>query len=338
MVDPQEQGEESFSMSNDVNVQNTSRIAAASRLSAIKKNYINDEYTKYFVKRHTRLSPVMNRGTYIRFTGIQSVLKKFIEISNSLPSDFSRGQIISLGSGLDTSYFLNADELYKFKFFEVDFPAVNKIKISTILSTPELAGKFPVPPVVDEINWTFDSPNYSIISGDLCEFDCKITNILSKFGFDTSLPTLVIAECVLVYMPAQYSSNVISWLQDRIENLVFICYEQINPHDRFGKMMVANLKDQGIHLKGLDEIALLQDQENRFSVSAGFNYSKALDLWSFYQSCISEQEKAKISKLEFLDEFEELKILLQHYCFTLAYKCSSEYSHLFQKIEFIKSS
>lgn len=56
-----------------------------------------------------------------------------------------------------------------------------------------------------------------------------------------SVPTLFISECVLIYLPPQNGSAVIEWAAKTFPCGAFCTYEQINPDDPFGQVMVSNI-------------------------------------------------------------------------------------------------
>ena len=53
---------------------------------------------------------------------------------------------------------------------------------------------------------------------------------------DFSCPTLLLAECVLVYVGTDKSGGLLQWLADKFSNAAFINYEQLNMEDRFGQV------------------------------------------------------------------------------------------------------
>lgn len=59
------------------------------------------------------------------------------------------------------------------------------------------------------------------------------------------------------------------------------------------------------------------DQAQRFS-AAGFPDAKGVSLKQIRHQAIPKQELERISKLEMLDEVEELELLLDHYCIAWA--------------------
>jgi tRNA wybutosine-synthesizing protein 4 len=84
--------------------------------------------------------------------------------------------------------------------------------------------------------------HYSLISGDLRNWDKDIVPRLNDIGFDYSLPTLFFSECCLIYLPPDSACNIMTWSSSNIASSAFIIYEQVNPSDAFGRMMIENLK------------------------------------------------------------------------------------------------
>lgn len=68
--------------------------------------------------------------------------------------------------------------------------------------------------------------DYHLIGADLRqmrEFEYK----LSTADLDFSQPTLIIAECVFVYMDEQHSFELIEYLAKLFETIAIINYEQV---------------------------------------------------------------------------------------------------------------
>lgn len=60
---------------------------------------------------------------------------------------------------------------------------------------------------------------------------------------DFSIPTLVLTECLLVYLKKEDSDKIMSSIKDFFTgDLLFLNYEMIHPNDAFGKVMVSNLE------------------------------------------------------------------------------------------------
>jgi [phosphatase 2A protein]-leucine-carboxy methyltransferase len=92
-----------------------------------------------------------------------------------------------------------------------------------------------------------------------------------------------------------------------------ILYEPILPQDAFGRTMISNLKTRNIHLHTLTAWPELGDQRARL-IMQGFEAAKAEDTSYIWRHWVSAEEKERVGRLEFLDELEELELLLRHYC------------------------
>ena len=68
---------------------------------------------------------------------------------------------------------------------------------------------------------------------------------------DREIPTLVLTECLLVYMSAADSDSILTWVSGAFPNVALVNYEMINPDDKFGQMMVDNLEQRGCCLLGI---------------------------------------------------------------------------------------
>ncbi|KAI8318904.1 leucine carboxyl methyltransferase [Martensiomyces pterosporus] len=317
------QADWSFGESNDdAIVQGTSNDAAASRESAARLGYIGDVFIRHFVKHPQRRAPLINRGTYCRFHGVQRILRQF---ATSLRTDTEqepgslRGQIVVLGAGLDTSYFiLRSLGLNVRRYFEIDFAEITAKKAATIYRKRDLAGLLPADTKVASGGSELHSQSYSLISGDLREFETQVVPKLMTHGFDAEEPTLFLSECVLIYLDPKYSDKILDWITNAVPNAGILTYEQILPDDRFGRMMIENLRGRGLELKGLHAHPTLKSTAQRF-VSRGWHSAAAVDLADYHDKCVEKQEIARLAKIEFLDEWEEFRLLAQHYAFTLAF-------------------
>jgi [phosphatase 2A protein]-leucine-carboxy methyltransferase len=86
--------------SKDRIIQQTDYDASSSRLSALELDYLTDPYAKAFLKpgeQIPRRYPIINRGTYVRSTAIDTLVLRFLQAEPG-----TRKQIISLGAGSDT--------------------------------------------------------------------------------------------------------------------------------------------------------------------------------------------------------------------------------------------
>lgn len=73
--------------------------------------------------------------------------------------------------------------------------------------------------------------DYKLIAADVRDGDI-IREKLSDV--DAAKPTLVLTECLLVYMSTEDSSSILKWVSEAFPSVAFINYEMINPDDKFG--------------------------------------------------------------------------------------------------------
>ncbi|WWD16185.1 hypothetical protein CI109_100610 [Kwoniella shandongensis] len=140
---------------------------------------------------------------------------------------------------------------------------------------------------------------------------------------DPTLPTLFLAECLFPYMPPGDSEAVISWFGNEFERCVGVVYEMVGLGDSFGNVMKRNLASRNLSIPGSIPFTTPQSQADRFlashsdsgsgSTPSRFTEAGAKTLWQVREECIDPNELHRISKLEFLDEIEELRLVLEHY-------------------------
>jgi len=80
--------------------------------------------------------------------------------------------------------------------------------------------------------------------------------------------------------------------------------------------MVTNLASRGIHLQTLKRYSSLQAQRQRLLLAGLSDGQGARDVHQLYgdEEWVSQSERERIEKLEWLDEVEEWKLLASHYC------------------------
>ena len=85
---------------------------------------------------------------------------------------------------------------------------------------------------------------------------------------DKSKPTLVLTECLLVYLKNEDSNKIIQWCSSFFNEAPFVGilnYEMIEPFDAFGQTMVNNLRDRGCDLLGLEGCPTIEAQIQRMA-------------------------------------------------------------------------
>ena len=91
---------------------------------------------------------------------------------------------------------------------------------------------------------------YRLLTADLRDI-AGLNAALVAAGADPNVPTLLLSECVLVYLEPEESCAIIAWAARAFSRSVFVTYEQVRPHDAFGVVMSRHLEERGYSLRGL---------------------------------------------------------------------------------------
>ncbi|XP_066545264.1 leucine carboxyl methyltransferase 1 [Amia ocellicauda] len=300
----------------DEAVRTTCDDASVCKRFATSKGYWKDPYIQYFVRQTgERKAPEINRGYYARVRGVSHLLDAFLR------QMACNCQVINLGAGLDTTFWRLKDEnLLPKKYFEVDFPMIVARKIHNIKTKPPLSKPIVETHSTDALlidGHSLDSDRYCIIGADLRDLP-GLEEKLKAFQLKPELPTLLVSECVLVYMTPEQSATLARWAANTFPTAMFINYEQVNMADRFGQVMIENLQRRQCNLAGVEVCRSLDSQKDRF-LTTGWERADALDMMAVY-SALPQDDVARIEQLEFLDERELLQQLLQHYSICWATK------------------
>ncbi|XP_075686632.1 leucine carboxyl methyltransferase 1 isoform X2 [Rhinoderma darwinii] len=283
----------------DEAVRGTCDDASVCKRFAVSIGYWKDPYIQYFVRQaKERKAPEINRGYYARVQGVNHLLNAFLKKTEC------KCQIINLGAGLDTTFWRLKDEnILPIKYFEVDFPSIVARKLYNL--------KFSQPGLHTLLHHRRRPEKREGHGGEAEEI---------WHGPTVRLPTLLVAECVLVYMTPEQSGSLLKWAACTFPTAMFINYEQVNMADRFGQIMVENLQRRQCNLAGVEACRSLQSQTERL-LSNGWESADAWDMIKVYSN-LPRADVVRMEKLEFLDEKELLEQLLLHYCISWAAKDS----------------
>ena len=296
-------------------VQSTSNDALKTKISCVISNYYKDPFICYMEpgSNHKKFLPLINRGTYCRVFAINSKLHEAINNFRKLDEyKNSKINIIILGSGFDTTYFNLMSEGYtNIEFYEFDYKEIIDKKLKYISKAK---------PLLNIINK--NKNNYHLINCDITNKKL-FTETLNNIKTQENDLTIVICECLLVYIEESVTIEMISCLTDKFSNMYLLEYDLIGPDDPFGKEMVDNLKTRDIYLKGFDDVKNINDQINRLK-KLNFEDINIVDMYHVYFNVLPLEERKRIEKLELMDEFEELNLLQRHACFGFASKCKND--------------
>ena len=339
----------------DDRTQFTASDAMVCKHSAASKGYFEDTLVASFINidvpipatnfAQRRKPPIINRGYFARVHSINSTIQKFITAADA--GTIKRRQIISLGSGFDTlSLRLLRGKDEHLHIYEVDFEKIIRRKVGICLNDPVIR-ELLIPShennkdlFREEKNGGSDSSgnrsngtralslndatgNYSFnnlhfLSGDLRNAESIIESLL-QVSLDPTAPTLILTECVMVYMEKSPSMSLCRAFSELLSEASWLTYDMISPTDIFGRTMLRNLTAARFNIPGFIDFPTLELQSARF-LECGWDRAKSDTMLSVYDNHITLEEKHRISRLEIFDEIEEWQMLMSHYSLTVAVK------------------
>ncbi|XP_052784460.1 leucine carboxyl methyltransferase 1-like [Mya arenaria] len=300
-------------MSSEEGVRATNDDAAQCKRYAVDKGYWQDPYIKLFTSRgQQNHAPEISIGYYARVKGLRMILEKFLTVTDG------KCQIVSIGAGFDTLFWNLKDAgINVTSFIEVDFSAVTSRKIHSIRRSQVLLQK--ITNEDEEIRFSttdLHGKDYHLVAANLKNLK-DFNKKLGECGIDKTLPTIFIAECVLVYIEKDCTDALLKWTVDNFSTVFFVNYEQVNMGDKFGEVMMENLRSRECMLH-TEYCASIDTQIQRMS-SQGFEGADAMEMRHVLYR-LPQNDVMRIQRIEFLDEQELLEQLMSHYCYCWAYK------------------
>ena len=301
------------------------------------------------ISRFTPLKPPMiNRGTYLRTAAISRKLAQFVAEHRLL----GKVQIVSLGAGNDTRPFSVVPNNVNVHYYELDFEETARLKKLSILSSEQLSACLDIHPLplqdlptsaaqISAFNPALHTARYHLVPCDLRELkpDRTLHTVPGLESLDRTVPTLIVSECCICYLSQDDSNNVILFWRSNLDAGEFVVYEPLGGSDeqhtesdadaashrpnRFGEVMVKNLICRGIEMPTLLLYGTVEAQVERFKLLLDTDTQHRCDVWCkdmkwVYDHEVDYGEIDRISRLEMLDEMEELNLINSHYCLMVA--------------------
>jgi O-methyltransferase involved in polyketide biosynthesis len=231
--------------SNSISSPSAAVIENWPRRPAKSKPENDDQYTCFIFSSLTkrpidtvlRKPPIINRGTYTRYYVINIFIKQFLEAC--IENDECPCQILCLGSGYDSMgmRLIHEYSSYRLSVFEVDYSETTLVKEAIVESYMDNLRSSRKEEVAT-------SAGIKFIGHDLSDSAGLIPILLAQ-GFIPTVPTLILTECVLVYLEELHTSNLIAAFGEICSTAAWVSYDMVNPHDPFGKTMLANITASG---------------------------------------------------------------------------------------------
>lgn len=159
---------------------------------------------------------------------------------------------------------------------------------------------------------------YNLLPCDLNTFSFDLGPSLleeSSSLLDPSIDTLIIAECLLVYLLPEVTNSILKWCASTFSSCVVVGYDPVNFNDAFGRMMVNNLKvycvqcarisidpllqTRGIQLLGSAEHTSVKSQSTRLA-RVGLEFSGAKSVSEIRKFVVPQEELQRYAPTYFL--------------------------------------
>jgi len=359
---------------SDRAVISTADDAVLAKLSCVEKGYYQDAFIHSMAKgvkgansksygsaggrnSSSSMEPIIRKGTHARVCAVDKAISAFLSLQLEEDTSNAKGrrQVVILGAGRDTTYlryrfgYQKGFEENQVDWFEVDHPFVIEQKAHTWLCNSAPAGyKYNSEMnVATGVSYraSFSSQGasdandstYHLICHDLRSPPSSLFEKLSDpfHGYDRSIPTIFVMECVIMYLPDEASRNLLRYLagngaeadqSNQVDSFVTIAmYDPIPNNDRFGQVMLNNLQKRGItgqtHEDGerheqlsLERTPTLSDHLAKLN-KCGFDIAVGCHMMDAYDyGIVSIDDRRRAARCEMLDELEEFVLLMRHYC------------------------
>lgn len=240
-----------------------------------------------------RKTPLLNRIYQTRSSLMHKLVSNGLKAIELGDSTKSVPQLLILGVGLDTSYNSYCD-----RTFAVDFAEVIEQQSAANNS---------------------DGRQINLVVGDLRQADIMLDDLL-KVGFDPSLPTLILLECVLSYVEPLAAQTLLFTLTTRLANAILVMYDPVLPFHNVHGAGLAAMMHQKFEERGAPLLSCAHSVE-QYGLNlrqAGWKHVTALSVNQAARLFLSAAERKAGVLAEPFDEFASLALLQNYYVIGVA--------------------
>ncbi|GAA5915756.1 hypothetical protein JCM6882_003846 [Rhodosporidiobolus microsporus] len=325
----------------DAAVRSTDSDALLSRASAHSLGYLSDPYSLLFLSPAQRRSPekrppLINIGTHARTWAVDELVEQFLSRVAGAAGG-GQVQVLSLGAGTDTRFWRmrkrweeekeKVGEWRCRRWVEVDFAEATGAKARVVSSKQDLKGALGGAVKIEQGGLGLSSPLYALLPGDLRSLSSLTASLLSPPPssspsepaeplLDPFLPTLLLLECVTIYLNPEVTDAVLSWFTSTFggaRGSAVVSYDPFGLEDQFGAVMKRNLAARNLSLPGASSTPTLSSLTERLERNGVKGECGALSVKEIREGVVPADERERVTKIEQIDEVEELNLVLSHY-------------------------
>lgn len=148
----------------------------------------------------------------------------------------------------------------------------------------------------------------------------SVRRALAASAWSGAAPTLLLAECVLVYLRPEPAAELLRALALDHPRAALLLYDQCNLGDKFGEVLVRNLGARGCGVCGASAAGAAHGPPALHAArleALGWERARAWDMHRVWRA-LPDADRARVERIEMLDERELLHQLNSHYALALA--------------------
>ncbi|RHY01099.1 hypothetical protein DYB36_002392 [Aphanomyces astaci] len=267
----------------------------------------------------------IHRGYYLRHIAVERAVSLFLQAATDHHGDGRPVQIVSLGAGFGTLFFRLAGKTDTghppVRMFEVDCDAISSQKVALLKASPStFFGANGQVTATDTTTLAATVHHDNGNTSTYVAFACDLGNVtllarhLAAYGLDPTLPTLVLAECVLAYLTPEASTSLLRWTAEALAECMFVAYDPIGLTDSstFGAQLQQYFDNKGCALRSTSIMPSVQGYA-RLLRHVGWRCIRLGHMNAIYDALTTPTERRRVNALEPFDELEDWVLTNHHY-------------------------
>jgi len=246
-----------------------------------------------------RKTPLLNRIYQTRSKLMHKLVSTGLKTLSEISGNSAEPQLLLLGAGLDTSY-----NSYTTRTYAVDFAHV----------------------IAQRTSFANDKPAIKLVVGDLREADALMSD-LQNAGFEMTLPTVILLECVLSYVEPIAAQKLLSTLSKRLSSAIIVMYDPVLAYSNSSSSGLAKMMHEKFAERSAPLLSCAHSVAQYMSNMrlAGWDHVTAVSVNQATQLYLSAAERRADVLSEPFDEFASLALLQN--CYAVAIACTRKQAY-----------